>query len=162
MVFVDTHSLNLSHPSMANFPKPSTCSIRLENIYSELEMKSFMKDRHMNILRLLSLLVGCFFATAAAASCYVIYDNKGKITYQSSQAPVDLSKSISHEMNSRFKNRHLVIITEQRGCADLRERTEQRSSNGSVSRATVLSDVDYVLERSPLFRKRISFLEIEQ
>ncbi|HMX22763.1 MAG TPA: hypothetical protein PKN13_13060 [Accumulibacter sp.] len=116
----------------------------------------------MNILRLLLLGTCCFYAASATASCYVIYDSKGKRIYQSSQSPIDLSKSVSREMNSQFQNQHLVIITDQKGCADLRDRTGQQPANASNNRSSVMADVDHVLERSPLFSKRISFLEAEQ
>lgn len=111
-------------------------------------------------LRFFVPVVFTFISAAATANCYIIYDNSGKMTYQSSQPPVDLSKSISHEMATRYKSRHLVILSEAKGCADLGERAESGSSSAKPeeNRRTVIADVDRVLEKSPLFRKRITFL----
>ncbi|HPP46825.1 MAG TPA: hypothetical protein PLF25_04910 [Accumulibacter sp.] len=112
----------------------------------------------MNYSRFPFLLACFFYPAMAMANCYIIYDNNGKAIYQSSQSPIDLSKSVSHEMNTRHKNRHLVILTEVKGCADLGGRAEANAGKSSANRTTVVSDVDYVLEKSPLFRKRITFL----
>ena len=112
----------------------------------------------MNKLPSLFLLPCCFYSAFATANCYIIYDGSGKTVYQSSQSPIDLSKSVSHEMNTRYKNRHLIILTEEKGCADLGERTQAGLDKPLVNRTSVMSDVDYVLEKSPLFRKRITFL----
>jgi hypothetical protein len=43
------------------------------------------------------------------AACFTIYDSANQLVYQSPQPPIDLSGSISKEMDSKFPGHHLVI-----------------------------------------------------
>jgi hypothetical protein len=59
----------------------------------------------------LSLFAASMFVAAPthAAECFSMFDAKNVLVFQSTSAPIDLSRSISDEMTTRFPARYLVI-----------------------------------------------------
>ena len=66
-----------------------------------------------------SILVATTFAAPAhAARCFSMYDAKNRLVMQSSNTPIDLSRSVEDQMRARFPSRYLVI-SDNGPCPDL-------------------------------------------
>lgn len=79
----------------------------------------------------------------AAIDCFIIYDVKNNVTYQSVRSPIDLSKTISQEMSEKYPGQYLVWSRGDFGCHDAATDTQVALVPGS-GRASVL-------DSSPLF-----------
>jgi hypothetical protein len=61
------------------------------------------------ILSTISMIGLVISSAESSATCFTIYDSADQLVYQSPQSPIDLSGSISKEMDSKFPSRHLVM-----------------------------------------------------
>ena len=88
-------------------------------------------------LAALSLAVALALPGIANANCYIVYDAKNQLVFQSTVSPVDLSKRISDSMRERFPGGHLVMIRSDRNCREVRTgstptpRLEAGGTNGT-------------------------------
>ena len=90
---------------------------------------------------------------ASATECFSMYDGKNQLIYQSSTAPIDLSRPVSDEMAARFPARYLVI-SDVGSCApvDRQARTPTASAALLSMRAADARDDRYPLasDRAPM------------
>jgi hypothetical protein len=81
-------------------------------------------------LRLISALVISLPHAANAAGCFTIYDAENVVTYRSTTAPVDMSRSISDQMAVRFPGQFLVWSKSASSCPEL---TGNATGTGSAA-----------------------------
>jgi hypothetical protein len=66
--------------------------------------------RRTALLKAPALFAAIIVATPThAAECFSMFDTKNVLVFQSTRAPIDLSRSISDEMAAHFPARYLVI-----------------------------------------------------
>jgi hypothetical protein len=56
----------------------------------------------------------------AHANCYSVYNSQNHLSFQSTVAPVDLSRRISEAMAQRFPGGHLIITPDTSDCREVR------------------------------------------
>lgn len=92
-----------------------------------------MKKMLIGFLTLLVMVSG------VDAACYLIYDGRDKVVYQGSAPPVDMSLSVSNQIQTHFPGGHLVFMMEGMTCSavDIDERatagTSRERAVGRVS-----------------------------
>ena len=92
--------------------------------------------------------------TLAAAGCYSVFSAENRLVYQSTVAPIDLSRRISDSMRDRFPRSFFVMTPDETDCRELRDGgrvTRPRlDAVGQVPGSAV--SPDQLIEASPLFR----------
>lgn len=91
------------------------------------------------ILSTISMIALVATSTESFATCFTIYDSADQLVYQSPQSPIDLSGSISKEMDSKFPGRHLVI-TDSDTCnpsGDLEAEAKAKDSGTTVKNVLI-------------------------
>jgi hypothetical protein len=57
-----------------------------------------------------------FVGVSCASNCYIIYDRNDQTIYRGLSSPIDLSQTISEQINSRWAGSALVIVGEAAKC----------------------------------------------
>ena len=105
----------------------------------------------MRITSCLTLLAALTAPALAQANCYSIYDAKNQLAFQSTIAPVDLSRQISDAMRARFPGGYLVMIPGDDACREYRAGSTVRprfDAGGLTSSSAMRSEE--ILQASPL------------
>lgn len=84
-----------------------------------------------------------FAPFAVHAHCFTLYDAKNTVVYQSSQSPLDLSRSISEQLTARFPNTFFVMSAEG-DCVEI-------NNTNSTTRAA-LPGIQRIPYATPLLR----------
>jgi hypothetical protein len=99
----------------------------------------------MNRFVPMAALLACTIALPASATCYTVVGSKGRVIYQSTQAPIDMSRQIHETLPARFPDGHLVFSLRDTSCPEIlplqlssapvpngitRSRSAARSSSG--------------------------------
>lgn len=58
-------------------------------------------------------------AALAAGNCYTVYDTSNRAVYQSTEPPIDMSRSISEGMARRFPGHYLVMAPDNGACQEI-------------------------------------------
>ena len=74
----------------------------------------------MRLLAQLSIPLLVALPAVAEANCYFVYTGQNQLIYQSTIAPIDLSKRISDAISVRFPGDYMVMIPDESACNEFR------------------------------------------
>lgn len=101
----------------------------------------------------LTLLAMLLAPALAQANCYSVYDAQNRLSFQTTVAPIDLSRQISDAMRARFPGGYLVMIPDATDCRELRSggTVQPRFDAVGAARGSA-APAEQALEASPLLR----------
>lgn len=88
----------------------------------------------------------------AEANCYTIYDTQNRLAFQSTIAPIDLSRRISEAMPGRFPGGYLVMIPDESACSEFLSGLTATQPRFVRTGANTAPSSDQVMQASPLLR----------
>lgn len=81
-----------------------------------------------------TLLLLALASSSAWAECYTVYDQRHRIVYRDTRAPIDLSGPITEAMRAWSPGGHLVIGGDPRGCTPIDPRLPVDPMSGAAAR----------------------------
>jgi hypothetical protein len=85
----------------------------------------------IRVTSFLALVAFAFYCATASGMCFAIYDAKDSLVLQTTDTPIDLSKSISAQMEKKFPG-HYLTMSNVSYCPHI-ERKPERVASTSIS-----------------------------
>jgi hypothetical protein len=100
----------------------------------------------------LALIAFTFYCATASCMCFAVYDAKDSLVLQTTETPIDLSKSISGQMEKKFPGHYLTMSNV--GYCPFIEKKPERVASTSISgdtRRPSAAEIASFLAQTPSF-----------